>query len=102
MVAMTVSVPVGTESSELITEVLAGFRTRLSDQYGYEATSSTTPTAEGVNYVISPRPDIEVIDRGTAVVFKLYGFHGVDEGDLLAGVSSSLEQRHDGAQVKIG
>jgi hypothetical protein len=102
MVALTVSVPAGTTSSELIAEVLDDLGTRLSDQYGYQMTSTTTPTREGLNYEMSPRAHIEVIDRGSAVAFKLHGFHDVDEDDFLTGVSSTIEQRHDGARVEIG
>jgi hypothetical protein len=102
MVAMTVSVPAGTASDELISEVLTDLQSRLSDQYGYEATGSTSPTANGVNHEMSPRADIEVIDRGDTVVVKLHGFHGVDEDDLFTGLASTLEQRHDGVRVEIG
>lgn len=102
MVALTVSVPAGTSSSELIAEVLDDLTTRLSDQYGYQLTSTTTPTRDGVNYELSPRANIEVIDRGSAVAFKLHGLRDVDEDDFLTGVSSTVEQRHDGVSVEIG
>jgi hypothetical protein len=89
-------------SSELIAEVLDDLSSRLSDQYGYQLTSTTSPTKEGVNYEMSPRAHIEVIDRGSAIVFKLHSFRDVDEDDFLTGVSSSIGQRHDGASVEIG
>ncbi|MDP9167684.1 MAG: hypothetical protein M3O32_16740, partial [Actinomycetota bacterium] len=99
---MTVSVPPGTSSSDLVAEVLDDLFSRLSDQYGYQSTSTTTPTQNGINYELSPRADIEVIDRGEAVVFKLHGFREVDEDDFLTGVSSTIEQRHGGVRVEIG
>ena len=102
MTEMTVSVPVGTSSAEVVREVLDDLRDRLSDQYGYEATGETSPTAKGINHAMSRNANVEVIDGDDAVTFKLHGFVDVDAHDLFTGVGSGVEQRHVGTQVEIG
>jgi hypothetical protein len=102
MTEMTVSVPVGTSSTEVIREVLDDLRDRLSDQYGYEATGETSPTARGLNHAMSRNANVEVIDHDGTVTFKLHGFVDVDAHDLFTGVSSGIEQRHVGTRVEIG
>jgi hypothetical protein len=102
MTEMTVSVPVGTSSTEVIREVLDDLRDRLSDQYGYEASGETSPTARGLNHAMSRNANIEVIDHDGTVTFKLHGFVDVDATDLLTGASSAIELRHAGTRVEIG
>lgn len=102
MTEMTVSVPVGTSSDDVAGEVLDDLRDRLADQYGYEATGETSPTAKGVNHAMSRNANVEVIDHDGTLTFKLHGFVDVDAHDLFTGVGSSIEQRHVGTRVEIG
>lgn len=83
-------------------EVVTAIADRLRDEHGYElrdAVSSGDADAER-EYALLPSGGITVRRRTGGLVVKLRGVD-VDADDLFTGVSSELEQRHDGLRVEL-
>ncbi|WP_156689850.1 hypothetical protein [Mycobacterium sp. Marseille-P9652] len=102
MTSLKVSVPDTVDAAELERELLTAVADRLRDDHGCALTEEVRPTASGANeYLLRPAGGILIDRTPGALHVKLRGV-GADAHDLFTGVSSELEQRHDGLGVEIG
>ena len=102
MTSLTVSVPETVDVTELEQELVTAVADRLRDDHGCQLTAEVKATASGATeYPLRPAGGIVVKRQPGALKVKLKGVD-VDARDLFTGVSSELEQRHDGLGAEIG
>ncbi|MDT5146323.1 MAG: hypothetical protein QOC58_968 [Mycobacterium sp.] len=102
MTSLTVSVPETVDVTELEQELVTAVADRLRDDHGCQLTAEVKATASGATeYPLRPAGGIVVKRQPGALKVKLKGVD-VDSRDLFTGVSSELEQRHDGLGAEIG
>ena len=95
------TVPETVDVTELVQEIVTGVADRLRDEHGYELTAETEAGSAGSNeYPLRPSGSVVVEEKPNAVRVRLKGVD-VDAHDLFTGVSSELEQRHEGLWVEI-
>ena len=95
--SLTMTVPETVDAKELESEIVTAQVDRLRDDHGYGAGGSETRN----EHPLHPAGSI-VVDRELgALRVKLHSVK-VDAHDLFTGVSSELEQRHEGLRVEIG
>ncbi len=101
--SLTVTVPETVDVKELEDEIVTAVADRLRDDHGYElaAAVSASASATGNEYPLHPAGSIVVDQEPGALSVKLHGVK-VDAHDLFTGVSSGLEQRHEGLRAEIG
>ncbi len=99
---LKVSVPPTVDVTELERELVTAVADRLRDDHGCALTDEINATASGASeYVLRPAGGIVVKREPGALKVKLKGVDA-DAHDLFIGVSSELEQRHDGLGAEIG
>jgi hypothetical protein len=101
--SLTLTVPGSVDAEELEGEIVTALADRLRDDHGYELVTGAGPGSTGTHneHPLHPTGSI-VIDRKPGVLqVKLRGV-GVNAHDLFTGVSSELEQRHEGLRAEIG
>jgi hypothetical protein len=99
---LKLSAPETVDLAELEQEVVTAVADRLRDEHGYEirdAAAASGPNA-GREYRLDRDGAIVVHRDRDALTVKLRGV-SVDARDLFTGVSSELEQRHEGLRVEI-
>ncbi len=76
---------------------------RLKDDHGYELVAEAVAGGSETRneHPLRPASSIAVDSKPGALKVKLHGVK-VDAHDLFTGVSSELEQRHEGLRVDIG
>ncbi|MCV7424540.1 hypothetical protein H7K45_28755 [Mycobacterium yunnanensis] len=101
MTALVLQLPAIVEPAEFEAEVVVSVADRLRDDHGYSR-SPGSPGADGDEhrYHLVPNGSIAVVRGQGRMVVRLHGID-VDARDLFTGVSSELEQRHDGLAVEI-
>jgi hypothetical protein len=101
--SLTVTVPDTVDVQALEHEIVTAVADRLRDEHGYElmAAVSTSASGTGSEYHLHPTSSIVVDQEPGALRVKLQGVK-VEAHDLFTGVSSELEQRHDGLRAEIG
>lgn len=97
------TVPATVDVNELEQEIVTAVADRLRDDHGYELVAAVRASASGTGneYPLHPASSIVVDQEPGALRVKLQGVK-VDAHDLFTGVSSELEQRHEGLRVEIG
>ena len=101
--SLTVAVPETVDVIELEREIVTAVADRLRDDHGYElvAEAGAGGSETRNEYRLHPAGSIVVDGEPGALEVKLHGVK-VDAHDLFTGVSSELEQRHEGLRVEIG
>jgi hypothetical protein len=101
--SLTVTVPETVDVEELESEILTAVADRLRDDLGYELVAEAEAGGSGTHneHPLHPAGSIVVDRKPGALKVKLHGVQ-VDAHDLFTGVSSELEQRHEGLGVEIG
>jgi len=103
MISLTVTVPETVDVTELECEIVTAVADKLRDDHGFDLAAEVRASASGTGneYPLHPAGSI-VVDRELgALRVKLHSVK-VDAHDLFTGVSSELEQRHEGLRVEIG
>lgn len=95
---LTVTVPETVDATELEEEVVTALADRLRDDHGLELTAGAPGSNE---YPLRPSGSIVIDTRPGELRVRLRGLD-VDAHDLFIGVSSELEQRHEGLRAEIG
>ena len=100
---LTVTLPDTVDVTELERELVTAVADRLRDDHGYELMAEVRANASGTasEYPLHPTSSIVVEKKPGALRVKLKGVN-VDAHDLFTGVSSELEQRHEGLGAEIG
>ncbi len=102
MTTMTMRLPDTADPAEFEEEVVTALSDRLRDEHGYERTSGPTGSGDSEHHFrLAPTGAIVVVQRQGRLTVRLREID-VDSRDLFTGVSSELEQRHDGLAVEIG
>ena len=103
VISLTVTVPETVDVTELEREIVAAVADRLRDDHGYDLVAEVRAGASGTGneYPLHPAGSIVVDREPGALRVKLHGVT-VDAHDLFTGVSSELEQRHEGLCIEIG
>src|SRR4051794_30941592 len=102
MAALTMRLPATVDPVEFEEEVVTAVSDRLRDEHGYERTLGPTGSGESEHrYQLAPTGAIVVEQRQGLLTVRLREID-VDIRDLFTGLSSELEQRHDGLTVEIG
>lgn len=103
MTSLTVTLPESVDVDELEREIVEAVADRLRDDHGYELVAALPADASGTanEYPLHPASSIVVARTPGVLKVKLHGVK-VDAHDLFTGVSSELEQRHEGLGVEIG
>ena len=102
MTTLTVTVPETVDVEELESEIITSVADRLRDDHGYQLAGVSASASGTANpYPLHPTGSIIVDQEPGALRVKLQGVT-VDAGDLFTGVSSELEQRHEGLRAEIG
>ncbi|MDR3663752.1 hypothetical protein [Mycobacterium sp.] len=101
--SLTVTVPETVDVKELESEIVTAVADRLRDDHGYElvAEAGAGGSETRNEHLLHPAGSIVVDSKPGALKGKLHGVK-VDAHDLFTGVSSELEQRHEGLRVEIG
>jgi hypothetical protein len=101
--ALTLTVPDTVDATALEEELVTALADRLRDEYAYELHDSPGARSADVEheYGLDPGGAITVHRRAGTLTVKVRGV-AVDVRDLFTGVSSELEQRHDGLGTEIG
>jgi len=94
----TVTVPETVDAKELESEIVTAVADRLRDDQGYELAAGGSGTQN--EYPLHPAGGIVVDKKPGALRVKLHGVQA-DAHDLVTGVSSELEQRHEGLRTEI-
>lgn len=100
---LMITVPDTVDAAELEGEIVTAVADRLRDDQGYElpAAGYADARARGHEYHLHPDGRILVTSAPGTLTVSLHGIR-VDANDLFTGVSSELEQRHEGLRVNIG
>jgi hypothetical protein len=95
--------PETVDVKELEDEIVTAVADRLRDDRGYEVVVAVSASASGTGneYPLHPAGSIVVDQEPGVPRVKLQGVK-VDAHDLFTGVSSGLEQRHEGIRAEIG
>ena len=103
MISLTVTVPETVDVTELECEIVTAVADRLRDDHGFDFSAEVMASASGTGneYPLHPAGNIVVDREPGALRVKLHAVK-VDAHDLFTGVSSELEQRHEGLRVEIG
>ncbi len=101
--SLTVTMPETVDVTELESEIVTAVADRLRDDHGYDLVAEvrTGTSGTGNEYPLHPGGSIIVDREPAALRVKLHDIT-VDARDLFTGVSSELEQRHEGLRVEIG
>ncbi len=97
------TLPETVDVTELERELVTAVADRLRDDHGYELMTEVRASASATSneYPLRPTSSIVVAKKPGALRVKLKGV-SVDAHDLFTGVSSELEQRHEGLRAEIG
>ncbi len=100
---LMITVPDTVDAAELEGEIVTAVADRLRDDQGYELPAAGYADARGRGHEYHLHPDgrILVTSAPGTLTVSLHGIR-VDANDLFTGVSSELEQRHEGLRVNIG
>lgn len=100
---LMITVPDTVDAAELEGEIVTAVADRLRDDQGYElpAEGYADARGRGHEYHLCPDGRILVASAPGTLTVSLHGVK-VDANDLFTGVSSELEQRHEGLRVNIG
>ena len=105
MTRLTLNIPGMVDSAALERELVTALADRLRDERGCRLATSAdaveVASSDEHVYQLTPAGSIVVERRPEELVVQLRGVD-VDAQDLFIGVSSQLEQRHDGLGVEIG
>lgn len=105
MTTLTLTIPDMVDPAELERELVTALADRLRDEHGLRLSTSATAVGSEqtgeYDYELTPSGAIVVARHPQALRVKLRGVDA-DAQDLFIGVSSELEQRHDGLGVEIG
>lgn len=101
--SLTVTVPETVDAKELESEIVTALVDRLRDDHGYElvAEAGAGGSETRNEHPLHPAGSIVVDGEPGALKVELDGVK-VNAHDLFTGVSSELEQRHEGLRVEIG
>ena len=102
MTTLKLTVPDTVDVDELQREIVTAVSDRLRDEHGYELVASMSPIASeaGHEYPLHPSGSIVVDEEAGGLKVRLHGV-GVDAHDLFTGVSSEVEQRHEGLRAEL-
>ncbi|BBY02422.1 hypothetical protein A5692_06405 [Mycobacterium sp. E342] len=99
---LTLTVPETVDPDELASEIVTALADRLRDDHGYELATATGTGGTGTReYPLHPAGGIVLDSEPGKLTVTLRGVNA-DAHDLFTGVSSELEQRHEGIRVGIG
>lgn len=100
---LTITVPDTVDAADLQDEIVTAVADRLRDDQGYELLTGDRVNAGGIGreYRLHPGGSILIDSAPGTLVVRLHDVR-VDANDLFTGVSSELEQRHEGVRVDIG
>lgn len=99
---LTLTVPETVDPDELASEIVTALVDRLRDDRGYELATGTGTGGTGTReYPLHPAGSIVVGSEPGTLTVTLRGVNA-DAHDLFTGVSSELEQRHEGIRAGIG
>ena len=103
VISLTVTVPETVDVTEFECEIVTAVADRLRDDHGFDFSAEVMASASGTGneYPLHPAGNIVVDREPGALRVKLHAVK-VDAHDLFTGVSSELEQRHEGLRVEIG
>lgn len=103
MTSLTLTLPETVDVNELESEIVTAVADRLRDDHGYQLMAEVRPSASGTatEYPLHPTSSIVADRKPGALTVKLKGV-SVDANDLFTGLSSELEQRHEGLRAAIG
>ena len=103
MISLTVTVPETVDATALECEIVTAVADKLRDDHGFDLVGGVRASASGTGneYPLHPAGSIVVDREPGALRVKLHAVK-VDAHDLFTGVSSELEQRHEGLRVEIG
>jgi hypothetical protein len=101
--SLTVIMRETVDVAELESEIVTAVADRLRDDHGYElvAAAGAGGPGTGNEHPWHPAGSIVVAREPGALKVRLHGVQ-VDAPDLVTGVSSELQQRHEGLRVEIG
>ncbi|MGB8388009.1 hypothetical protein [Mycobacterium sp.] len=102
MTSLTVTLPETVDVKELEHEIVTAVADRLRDDLGYELVAEVRASASGTRneYLLHPTSSIVVDKKPGVLRVKLQGVK-INAHDLFTGVSSALEQRHEGLRAEI-
>ncbi len=100
---LMIAVPDTVDAAELEGEIVTAVADRLRDDQGYELPAAGCADARGLRheYHLRPGGSILISSAPGTLMVRLHDVR-VDANDLFTGVSSELEQRHEGLRVNIG
>ena len=102
MTSLTVIMPETVDVTELESEIVTAVADRLRDDHGHVvAAAGAGGPGTGNEHPLHPAGSIVVDREPGALKVRLHGVQ-VDAPDLVTGVSSELQQRHEGLRVEIG
>ncbi len=100
---LTLILPETIDVEEFESEIVTAIADRLRDDHEYQLGTGprTADSATRSEYPLYPAGSIVVDREPGALKIKLNGVR-VDARDLFTGVTSELEQRHEGLRAEIG
>ncbi len=103
MTVLTLTLPETIDVEEFESETVTAVADRLRDDHGYELAAEPRTADSGTRseHPLNPAGSIVVDREPGALKIKLNGVR-VDAHDLFTGVTSELEQRHEGLRAEIG
>ena len=101
--SLTLTVPGSVDFEKLEGEIVMALADRLRDDHGYELVTGAGPASTGTHneHPLHPTGSIVIDRKPGALQVKLRGVEA-NAHDLFTGVSSELEQRHEGLRAEIG
>ncbi len=100
---LTLTLPETVDVDEVESEIVTAVADRLRDDHGYQLAreARTAGSRTRKEHPLDPAGSIVVDRTPGALKIKLDGVK-VDAHDLFTGVTSELEQRHEGLRAEIG
>jgi hypothetical protein len=100
---LTLTLPETIDVEEFESEIITAVADRLRDDHGYQLVTEPRTADWGTRgeHPLNPTGSIVVDREPGALKIKLKGVR-VDAHDLFTGVTSELEQRHEGLRAEIG
>jgi hypothetical protein len=100
---LTLTLPETVDVKEFESEIVTAVADRLRDDHGYQLATEPRTAGSGTRseHPLNPAGSIVVDRTPGALRIKLIGVK-VDAHDLFTGVTSELEQRHEGLSAEIG
>jgi len=100
---LTLTLPETVDVADFEGEIVTAIADRLRDDHGYQLAAETPTAGSGTRseHPLHPAGSIVIDRKPGELKIKLDGVK-VDAHDLFTGVTSELEQRHEGLRAEIG